>query len=95
MGLSDRFSQLTKKARETAAEHKDQLEQAIDKAAEVADRRTGGKYRDKIAKAEAKADAYVEKLAPEAERDARGAASAADPSPPAASQPEQKPANPA
>jgi ElaB/YqjD/DUF883 family membrane-anchored ribosome-binding protein len=62
MGLADRFSQLTKRAKDTAAEHKDQVEQAIQKAAAAADQQTGGKYHDKIVKAEAKAEDYVENL---------------------------------
>lgn len=67
MGLADRLTQLTKKAKDTAAEHKDQLEQAVDKAAAAADQRTGGKYHDQIAKAEAKADSYVQSLKPDTE----------------------------
>jgi DNA-binding protein H-NS len=91
MGLSDRVSQLTKKARETAAEHKDQLEQAIDKAAAVADRRTGGKYNDQIAKAKAQADAYLKELAPQPEAEPGAATPAANPPPQAATQPDEKP----
>jgi hypothetical protein len=64
MALADRLSQLTKKAKDTAADHQEQLEEAIDKAAGGADRRTGGKYRDQIAKAEAKADQYRQSLKP-------------------------------
>jgi ABC-type transporter Mla subunit MlaD len=64
MGLADRLSQLTKRARDTAAEHKDQVEQTLQKAAAAADQRTGGKYHDQIAKAETKAKSYVENLEP-------------------------------
>jgi hypothetical protein len=60
MGFADKFTQLTKRAKDTAVEHKDQVEQAVEKAAAAADRQTGGKYHDQLAKAEAKADAYLE-----------------------------------
>jgi DNA-binding protein H-NS len=64
MGLADRLSQLTKRAKESAAEHKVQVEQTLQKAAVTADRQTGGKYHDQIAKAETKAETYVETLEP-------------------------------
>lgn len=60
MGFADKFTQLTKRARDTAVEHKDQVEQVVKKAAAAADQQTGGKYHDQLAKAEAKADAYLE-----------------------------------
>jgi ElaB/YqjD/DUF883 family membrane-anchored ribosome-binding protein len=62
MRLADRFSQLTKRAKDAAAEHKDQVEQALQKGAAAADQQTGGKYHDKIVKAETKAEDYVENL---------------------------------
>jgi ElaB/YqjD/DUF883 family membrane-anchored ribosome-binding protein len=62
MGLADRFSQLTKRAKDAAAEHKDQVDEALRKAAAAADQQTGGKYHDKIVKAEGKAEDYVENL---------------------------------
>jgi DNA-binding protein H-NS len=62
MGLADRLSQLTKRAKETTVEHKDQVEQTLQKAAAAADQQTGGKYHDQIAKAETKAEGYVENL---------------------------------
>jgi ElaB/YqjD/DUF883 family membrane-anchored ribosome-binding protein len=64
MGLADRLRNLTKKAEDTAVEHKDQIHQAVQKAEAAADTRTGGKYHDKIAKAGDMADAYVDKLKP-------------------------------
>jgi ElaB/YqjD/DUF883 family membrane-anchored ribosome-binding protein len=64
MGLADRLGQLTKRAKDTAAEHKEQVEQTLQKAAAAADQRTGGKYHDRIAKAKTKAEGYVEKLEP-------------------------------
>jgi ElaB/YqjD/DUF883 family membrane-anchored ribosome-binding protein len=64
MGIADQLSQLTRRAKDTAAEHKDQVEQTLHKAAAAADQRTGGKYHDQIAKAETKAEGYVENLEP-------------------------------
>jgi hypothetical protein len=46
MGISDRLKQLTKKAENTAAEHKEQIKDAVEKAEVAADRRSGGKYHD-------------------------------------------------
>ena len=45
MGFLDRFK---KKAADLAEDHGDKIEGAIDKAADVADDKTGGKYSDKI-----------------------------------------------
>jgi hypothetical protein len=61
MGLTDRFNKLTKQAKDSAAEHKQPVEQALQKAA-VADQRSGGKYHDQIIKAETRAEGYVENL---------------------------------
>lgn len=91
MGLADRLNQLTKKAKETAAEHKDQVEQAIGKAAANADQRTGGRYHDKIAKAEAKAEEYVQNLEPANEDAAGERASAQRESPDAGAGSEHEP----
>jgi hypothetical protein len=63
MGFADKLNQLTKKAKDAAVDHKDQVEQAVEKAAGVADQRTGGQYHDQLLKAEAKADAYLENQA--------------------------------
>jgi MT0933-like antitoxin protein len=62
MGLADRLKDLTKKAEDTAAEHKDQIHQAVEKAEATADQRTGGKYHEQIQKAGAKADSFVDGL---------------------------------
>jgi ABC-type transporter Mla subunit MlaD len=64
MGLAEKLKNLTKKAEDTAAEHTDQLHQAVQKAETAADQRTGGKYHDKIAEAGDKADAYLDTLNP-------------------------------
>jgi ElaB/YqjD/DUF883 family membrane-anchored ribosome-binding protein len=65
MGISDRLKQLTKKAENTAAEHKDQIKEAVQKAEVTADQRSGGKYHDQIAGAAAKAQDYVDRLEPD------------------------------
>jgi DNA-binding protein H-NS len=65
MGLSDRIKDLRKKGEDTAAEHKEQIEQAVGKAEVAADQRTEGRYHEQIAKAGAKAEAYVQNLKPE------------------------------
>lgn len=65
MGIADKLKDLTKKAETAAAEHQDQLLDAVHKAEAAADQQTGGKYHDQISKAGAKAEAYVEGLKPE------------------------------
>ena len=65
MGLSDRLKDLRKKAEDTAAEHKEQIDQAVEKAEAAADQRTEGRYHEQIGKAGAKAEAYVQNLKPE------------------------------
>jgi hypothetical protein len=67
MGFADKLKDLGDKAKVAAAEHKDQISQAVEGAGTVADRRTGGKYRDKIVKATQKAEGAVEKFAGDAE----------------------------
>ena len=62
MGISDRINELARRAETTAAEHKDQIREAVEKAEVTADQRTGGRYHEQIAGAAAKARAYVEKL---------------------------------
>lgn len=60
MGFADKLNQLTKKAKDAAVDHKDQVEKAVEKATVLADQRTGGQYHDQLGNAEAKADAYLE-----------------------------------
>ncbi len=67
MGFADKLKDLGDKAKLAAAEHKDQISQAVETAGNVADQRTGGKYRDKIFKATQKAEGAVEKFAGDAE----------------------------
>ncbi len=52
MGLFD-------KAKELAGQHADKVEDAIDKAADLVDEKTGGKYGDKIDKGAEAAKGYV------------------------------------
>jgi hypothetical protein len=92
MALTDRFKDLKSKAEEAVVERKDQIQGAVQKAGEVADQRTGGKYHDKIEKAGGKALGYVESLdgdkgaAPAESESTPGATSATaeEPSPPSA-----------
>jgi DNA-binding protein H-NS len=69
MGFADRLKGLTKKAEDAAVEHKDQIQQAVQKAEATADQRTGGKYHEQIQKAGAKAESLVDGL-PENEKKA-------------------------
>ncbi len=66
MGFADKLKQLTKKAKVAAAEHPDQIQHAVQKAGTMADRHTGGKYHDQIAKTGTKVETYVENIEPEA-----------------------------
>ena len=67
MDISDKLNDLKRKAEDAAVEHKDQINEAVEKAQAAADQRTEGKYHDRIAKAGAKVKNYVEKLSPEGE----------------------------
>ena len=42
------FDELKQKAGELATEHADKIDQGLDKAAELADEKTGGEHTDKI-----------------------------------------------
>jgi hypothetical protein len=52
MGLLDRFRS---KGRDTADQHSDQISQGIEKAGDMVDDKTGGKYADKVDTAQEKA----------------------------------------
>ena len=56
------FDKLKRKATKAVDEHGDQIARGIDKAASVADRKTGGKYADKIDKGAAGAKDALDKL---------------------------------
>jgi DNA-binding protein H-NS len=64
MGIADRLKNLTKRAEQSAVEHKDQIHEAVQKAEATADQQTGGKYHDQIQKAGTKADALIDNLKP-------------------------------
>ena len=81
MGITDRLKDLRKKAEDTSAEHKDQIQAAVEKAEVATDERTGGKYHDQVAKAGAKVEEYVGNLKPEASN-AEDAPAARQPSAP-------------
>jgi hypothetical protein len=48
MGLLDDAKGLADKAKELAKEHEGQVEQAVEKAGDLIDEKTGGKYQDKV-----------------------------------------------
>ncbi len=59
MGFLDR---LKGKATKAVDQHGDKIAQGIDRAAEAADRKTGGKHGDKIAKGRTQAKSALDKL---------------------------------
>jgi len=59
MGFLDK---LKRKATQAVDQHGDKISQGIDKAAATADRKTGGKHADKIAKGRSQAKSALEKL---------------------------------
>jgi hypothetical protein len=62
MGMLDNVKRLGDKAKGLVAKNDDKVKQAIDKAAAVADKKTKGKYKEKLSGAAAKAKEAVEKL---------------------------------
>lgn len=62
MAFSDKLKDLRSKAEEAVVERKDQINQAVQKAGEVADQRTGGRYHEQIQKVGGKASGLVDKL---------------------------------
>jgi MT0933-like antitoxin protein len=60
MGLRDKLTGLREQAQEAVAEHKDQIQNAMENAGATVDRKTHGKYTDKIAKYGQKASDAVE-----------------------------------
>lgn len=67
MGFLDDMKDTAGKAADAvndlADEHGDEAKQALDKAADVADDKTGGKYTDKIETGVDKADEAIDKMA--------------------------------
>lgn len=64
MGFFDKFK---KKASDLAEEHGDTAKEAIDKGADFADDKTGGKYSEHIETGAEKAKDFVDDLGDEAE----------------------------
>ena len=62
MEIPDKLKGLTRKAEDAAVEHKAQIQQALGKAAAAADKRTAGKYHERIQTAEEKAESMIDKL---------------------------------
>lgn len=62
MGLTDDAKGMFDKAKDAVADNKDQVSGGIDKAADLADDKTGGKYSDQIDQAAEKAKDAVEGL---------------------------------
>lgn len=56
------MSDFLDKAKDLAAEHDDKVRDAVDKTAEVADDKTGGKYTEHIDKAADATDSAIDKL---------------------------------
>ena len=81
MAFADKLKDLRSKAEEAVVERKDQINQAVQKAGEVADQRTGGKYHDQIQRAGGKAVGMLEGLeqsgAPGAPHEAPGTGASA------------------
>ena len=63
--------ELSTKAKDAAVQNSDKLDGAVSKAADFADKRTKGKYSDKITKAESAAKRAVTKLEAEKARESR------------------------
>ncbi|MGP0038875.1 MAG: antitoxin [Solirubrobacteraceae bacterium] len=72
MGLRDKLTGLREQAQEAVAEHKDQIQGAMESAGEAVDRQTHGKYTDKIAKYGQKASDAVENFSGQASESGAG-----------------------
>ena len=68
MGLGDKFKNLAKQAQDSVAEHKEQLQGAVDAVSVAADRKTKGRHTDKIAKMGQKASGALDRLGDQDER---------------------------
>lgn len=62
MGFMDSVKGMFSKGKDMAGEHADKIQGGIDKAADVADDKTGGKYSDKIDTGAKKAKDLIEGL---------------------------------
>ena len=62
MGLRDKLTDLRQQAQQAVAEHKDEIQGAVETAGATVDQKTHGKYTDKILKYGQKANNAVEKF---------------------------------
>jgi hypothetical protein len=62
MGLGDKFKNLARQAQDSVAEHKDQLQGAVEAVGVAADRKTKGRHSDKIARMGQKASDALDRL---------------------------------
>ncbi|KAA3640588.1 MAG: antitoxin [Armatimonadetes bacterium] len=62
MGFMDSVKGMVSKGKDLAGDHADKVQDGIDKAADVADDKTGGKYSDQIDSGAEKAKDFVEGL---------------------------------
>jgi hypothetical protein len=62
MGLGDKFKDLAKQAQDSVAEHKEQLQGAVEAVGVAADRKTKGRHTDKIARMGQKASDALDRL---------------------------------
>ncbi len=78
MGLRDKLTDLREQAEHAVAEHKDEIQGAMETASAAVDQKTHGKYTDKIVKYGQKATNAVEKFGNDAS-DERSAGEHPDP----------------
>ena len=67
MGLGDKFKNLAKQAQDSMADHKDQLQGAVEAVSVATDRKTKGRHTDKIARMGQKANDALDRLGPDDE----------------------------
>ena len=62
MGLGDKFKDLAKQAQDQVAEHKEELQGAVEAVGVAADRKTKGRHTDKITRMGQKANDALDRL---------------------------------
>jgi hypothetical protein len=78
MGFGDKLKGLTQQAKETVAENRGKIQEAVDAASVVANERTRGKYANKIMKVNEKTGSALDKFSSGAEADDAASEQAAD-----------------
>ena len=73
MGLGDKFKDLAKQAQDSVAEHKEQLQGAVEAVGVAADRKTKGRHTDKIARMGQKANDALDRLGDQEDKPGGGA----------------------